>query len=490
MEVPEKTEYLIVGAGYGGLASAALLAKAGRDVQLHEAHIHLGGCAGKYQRGPFIFDVGATTLSGIDFNGPIQRLVSDLHLKLDLIHCDPGIVIQLKDGRSLSRHANFETWMTELEGTWPDLDHRPFWQRLEKVNQEAWAILEELPAFPPKLENLHKYLRPKFLGFSLPLATTLIRPLKDWIPKEFQRSSSWMDFINEQLLISTQTDLENVPQLVGAMGLCYPCDTRYAMGGITSLAYQLEKSIQKNGGYVFSGSPVKSIVRKKNGFLVETKKGIIHAEKIICNAPIWNLPNIFPEISSFQKYRHESRNIWGAITANFAVELETPISTLYHQVHLNQDVPTAHGKSVFISLSHPEDRLRAPKGHQVVTISIHTKTDELPNRLSEKEKYIEVKNQIAKTMADIFEARFSKYGIKKIKHLQIGTPQTFERYTSRHLGRVGGIPHSFKTPLFLFPGQKTAEKNIFLVGDTTFPGQGIVGVVCGAYNLLKGEKII
>jgi phytoene dehydrogenase-like protein len=43
---------VVVGAGIGGLTSAALLAKAGLDVTVLEAHIYPGGCAGTfYHRG-------------------------------------------------------------------------------------------------------------------------------------------------------------------------------------------------------------------------------------------------------------------------------------------------------------------------------------------------------------------------------------------------------------------------------------------------------
>ena len=49
---------VVIGAGMGGLASASLLAKDGYDVTLLEAHDHVGGRAGNWEKDGFRFDTG------------------------------------------------------------------------------------------------------------------------------------------------------------------------------------------------------------------------------------------------------------------------------------------------------------------------------------------------------------------------------------------------------------------------------------------------
>ncbi len=44
------TDNIVIGAGYAGLATAALLAKQGKDVILLEKHSAIGGCASFFRR--------------------------------------------------------------------------------------------------------------------------------------------------------------------------------------------------------------------------------------------------------------------------------------------------------------------------------------------------------------------------------------------------------------------------------------------------------
>ena len=58
-----------------------------------------------------------------------------------------------------------------------------------------------------------------------------------------------------------------------------------------------------------------------------------------------------------------------------------------------------------------------------------------------------------------------------------GTPITFEHYTKRAQGRVGGyIPTSWRSIFEGFSPKSNAE-GFWLCGDTVFPGAGTLGVV-------------
>lgn len=71
---------VIVGAGLGGLSTAAGLSKAGRKVLLVERHNVPGGYASSFLRGRFEFDVSLHELSGVgagDTKGPLWMLLNE-----------------------------------------------------------------------------------------------------------------------------------------------------------------------------------------------------------------------------------------------------------------------------------------------------------------------------------------------------------------------------------------------------------------------------
>ena len=63
---------VVIGAGVGGLTTAALLAKRGFDVTVLEAHVEPGGCAATFFHKGYRFDVGATLVGGFHPGGPHQ----------------------------------------------------------------------------------------------------------------------------------------------------------------------------------------------------------------------------------------------------------------------------------------------------------------------------------------------------------------------------------------------------------------------------------
>ena len=61
-------------------------------------------------------------------------------------------------------------------------------------------------------------------------------------------------------------------------------------------------------------------------------------------------------------------------------------------------------------------------------------------------------------------------------------PHTFERYTGRDRGLVGGSPQTPRTATLGAFSHRTPVRGLYLCGDTTFPGQSTVGAALGGYN--------
>ena len=65
---------IVIGAGIGGLTTAAVLARAGLDVTVLEAQVNPGGCAGTFFHKSYRVDSGATLAAGFYPGGPMDRV--------------------------------------------------------------------------------------------------------------------------------------------------------------------------------------------------------------------------------------------------------------------------------------------------------------------------------------------------------------------------------------------------------------------------------
>ncbi len=83
----ERYDVVVIGAGNGGLTSAAILAQKGVKVLLLERHNIPGGCATSFCRGRFEFEVALHQLSGMgtpERPGPLRGLLGDIGVLDDL----------------------------------------------------------------------------------------------------------------------------------------------------------------------------------------------------------------------------------------------------------------------------------------------------------------------------------------------------------------------------------------------------------------------
>lgn len=64
-----------------------------------------------------------------------------------------------------------------------------------------------------------------------------------------------------------------------------------------------------------------------------------------------------------------------------------------------------------------------------------------------------------------------------------GTPLTFERFTHRVNGMVGGFPQ--KSLWASWAPHASRDRDLWLVGDSVFPGQSTAGVTLGALRVAR-----
>ena len=174
---------------------------------------------------------------------------------------------------------------------------------------------------------------------------------------------------------------------------------------------------------------------------------------------------------------------WGAFTLYLGVSAQVfpPEFPSHHQVIGNPYQALGEGNSIFMSLSEPEDQSRAPYGFRTVTLSTHTRVQEWWKLAhSDPDGYAAWKEDYTNRVFALAEQILP--GIKSAARLVLpGTPLTFAFYTRRPQGMVGGFP---QTSLLSARGPQTGLSNLWLVGDSIFPGQSTAGVTLGALRVV------
>ena len=74
---------------------------------------------------------------------------------------------------------------------------------------------------------------------------------------------------------------------------------------------------------------------------------------------------------------------------------------------------------------------------------------------------------------------------ENIVHQEVATPRTFAKFTARDQGIVGGVGQRLGTFGPFAIATRTPIDNLWLVGDSTHPGEGTAGVSYSALTVVR-----
>jgi len=481
------TQVVVIGAGIGGLTTAAVLARSGLDVTVLESQVYPGGCAGTFFHQGYRFDAGATLAAGFYPGGPM-----DLVSKATGINSWPvqkskiAMVVHLPDGTKISRFTDdFPPNEKQIEF---DQSGLAFFNWQKKTADALWDLALKLPPWPP--QSIADFSMLASIGIPWLLSSNNFLVIKDG----FRKVSSYLNgvpdnfriFVDSQLLISAQVTSDRANAFYGAAALDLPRrGVVHLMGGMGAIAETLVDSIRSNGGNVLYRQEVTHISTESgNRMRVESKQGgSFGADIIIGNLSPWNAAELVDKELKGKLPRIPSDILdgWGAFMVYVGLDDRNlqPDFPLHHQVILRR--PFGEGNSIFASLSPSWDHGRAPVGHRALTISTHTRLDKWWDLYEhDRVAYETSKGELAAKM--LLTAEFALPGLRDFAEIILsGTPVTFQRYTQRKLGWVGGFP---QTSLFRTLGPRVAS-NIWLVGDSIFPGQSTAAVSLGGLRVAE-----
>ncbi len=465
---------VIVGAGIGGLSAGALLAQKGLDITVLESHSLPGGCASTFSRSGFRFDAGATVGCGFHRHGPLDRLGRELGITWPTMPSPVAWEYQCGE-LSLQLDHMREDILARFPGS------APFWDEQEEAAAVLWALAKKGLAWPPATAgDIGKLLgmMPKKVSTLTLLGKLAGNTVRQWLGRhDLDTDSEFVRFIDAQLLISLQTTSSAANALFGAIALDLPVrGTHRITGGIGTVAKELAGSIEKNGGQVLYGKEAVTIeTHKGKARAVTTADGErFSADAFICNLTPASLAAICPEATSGRK---SNKGGWSAYMLYLGLEEGVCEKSGCHLQLVRPAGTLGECSSIFASISPSDDSLRAPEGRRAMTVSTHTRPGHWWQAMKQgRDAYDALRKGYREDILSLLEHAIPGIG-NHIVAEHDATPVSWERWTGRKEGFVGGTP---QTGLWGARGPRTKLANLFLSGDSVFPGQSLPGVTTGS----------
>lgn len=486
--LPQRCDVAVVGAGIAGLTAAALLARAGLQVELLEAHQQSGGCAGTFRRGPWIFDVGATQVAGLEPGGIHQRLFTHLGVEPPAAEpLDPGCVVDLADGHPPVRICrDRQAWQQERLRQFPGSER--FWSLCEAIHNASWRFAGRQPVLPPRsLWDLGQLLGALDAGvLTSGLLTTasiadLLRLCGCGADQRLRR------FLDLQLRLYSQEPADRTAALYGATVLQTvqePLGLWHLQGSMQSLSEALERALANAGGELRLGQRLTALRRQGEGWQLtsvgtDRRAQTLQAGEVVLTLPPQTLPALLGDQlpGGYRRRLDRLPEPSGALVFYGAVERTALPGDCPGHLQLDWDDPG----SLFVSVSREGDG-RAPAGQATVIASVFSPAR--PWFEGDAEGYRQRK-AAARRGIEAGLQRLLGLSPEGWLHGELATPRGWARWTGRPWGYVGGLGQQ---PLGFGPfglASRTPLRGLWLCGDSIHPGEGTAGVSLSALMAVR-----
>ncbi|OGO16714.1 MAG: hypothetical protein A2Z14_10955 [Chloroflexi bacterium RBG_16_48_8] len=489
MEIPN---VLVIGAGIGGIAVAANLARRGCRVTVVEKNDQPGGRCSRLMKDGHYFDVGPTlfVMPEVYFNA-FSDLGERIEDYLDLRRIDPTYHLFFDDGTTLALTSDLRTMHSQLESfeagsfqkflcyldegcrhyqlSLPRLVDRDFRSLLEYIHPKNLPLFIHLKALANHYPNVGRYFRDP----RLKAAFTFQDMYCGLSPYEAVATFSLLSYI----------------EIVD--GVWFP------MGGMYSVVEALKRIAENRGCQFLFNTAVKRIdiedTRAKGVTLEDGQR--LEADVIVANA---DLPYVYLSLlpdtglaARMKKKRYSCSTIsffWGidktyAQLAPHNLFLSDDYKENFDSII--KDLTMPENPSIYVHAPARIDPSRAPAGQDsIIAIVPVGHLDE-----GSGQDWDEIRNRARQA---VFH-HLTQIGIRDLdRHLKFEicvAPQDWQRRFNLIRGATHGLSHT-RTQMFYFRPRNRHHRyrNLFFVGASTHPGTGIPCVLISAR--LAAERIL
>ncbi|CAL0299467.1 unnamed protein product [Lupinus luteus] len=481
----ERFDAIVIGSGIGGLVAGTQLAVKGARVLVLEKYVIPGGSSGFYQRDGYTFDVGSSVMFGFSDKGNLNLITQALEAvgcQMQVVPDPTTVHFHLPNNLSVRVHREYDQFIEELIRKFP---HEK--EGIHKFYGVCWKIFNALNSLELKSLEEPLYLFGQFFqkpAECLTLAYYLPQNAGA-IARKYIKDPQLLSFIDAECFIVSTVNALQTPMINASMVLCdrHYGGINYPLGGVGGIAKSLAKGLNNQGSEILYRANVTNIIVEQGKAVgVRLSDGReFFAKTIISNATRWDTfgkllkgEEIPKEEKNFQKLYVKAPSF---LSIHMGVKAEVlPPDTDCHHFVLENDwagLEKSYG-SIFLSIPTVLDSSLAPEGRHILHIFTTSSIEDWEG-LS-REEY-EAKKQL---VADEITSRLEKKlfpGLRAaIDFIEVGTPKTHRRYLARVEGTYGPMPRNIPKGLLGMPFNTTGIDGLYCVGDSCFPGQGVIAV--------------
>jgi phytoene desaturase len=484
---------IMIGAGAGGIATALYLAKNGYRVELFEKNSCPGGRCGHIIREGHSFDLGAT----------MYLMPSMYNLAFD------SLGIKLEEGNEIVRLDNLYNIVfdngQELAFT---SDRKRMKEQLEKIEPGSSVKEEKFVSGGYKiyLEGLNKLIGRNFFNlFQLVNVKNigLLYRFKVWISnwsyagKFFKNSNLRMAYTFQNIYVGQSPfDSPALFSMVPAAELTE--GSFFPKGGMYAIIEKLHSEAIAHGVVFHFDSPVVRINikdRKADSITLEDGREI-KADIIVANA---DLPYVYRKLlPDRRKSAHIERLKYSCSVICFHWAMDKSYPKLdHHNVFISDSLKSGLDRifvdktiddypTFYIHAPSRTDKDAAPQGQDTLSVAVGAGHIDP----SKNQDWDMLRNKAREAII----RRLKKFGLEDFeKHIKFEicyTPDEWEKYCNVSRGSVfGSLCHNILQMGYFRPHNRHDRyRNLYFVGSSTHPGNGIPNVLLSAK--LVGERIL
>ena len=481
-----KKNIIVIGSGFGGLATASRLLSNGHNVTIFEKRDKPGGRAYVYEINGFKFDGGPTVITAPFMFDDIYKAAGKKREDyITFVPCDPFYRIFNHDGTRFDYNNNHDFTLNEIRNIHPsDADgYEKFLGTTKAIFDKGFVELADKPFL--KFTDMLK-VAPDLI--KLQSYKSVYKYVSQYIENDFLRRC----FSFHPLLVGGNPfDTTSIYAMIHYLEREW--GVHYAMGGTGAIVHAMVQLIEDQGGTIQLESEIDEILvdnGEANG--IRLKNGEVHkADVVVSNADVAFTYRNLIDPKNRKKYTDKKIERTKYSMSLFVIYFGTKkryldsglahhniilgeryrglLSDIFHKKELADDF------SLYLHMPTITDPTMAPEGHEAFYVL--SPVPHLDSGTDWNETAPKYRDAIMQFLEDNYLSGLQKNIVAE----HMIDPLHFQNTLNSYKGSAFSVEPILTQSAWFRPHNRSEDvKNLYFVGAGTHPGAGLPGVLSSA----------